>query len=96
MGWHSEYLPAQLQLALLTDFSTTSVNVFYRINHEPPDDNIRYNDIELTRQAREFKIGSIGFADSSGILLASILAVPTEVELCRAQVARGKLLCKGL
>ncbi|KAJ3547710.1 hypothetical protein NMY22_g1551 [Coprinellus aureogranulatus] len=72
------------------------VNVFYRINHEPPDPNIRYNDIELTRQAREFKIGSIGFADSTGILLASILAVPTEVELCKAQVARGKLFCKGL
>ncbi|TEB32688.1 hypothetical protein FA13DRAFT_1731182 [Coprinellus micaceus] len=51
------------------------VNVFYRINHEPPDANIRYNDIELTRQAREFRIGSIGFADSTGILLASILAV---------------------
>jgi battenin len=73
-----------------------SVNVFYRINHEPPDNAIRYNDIELTRQAREFKIGSIGFADSTGILLASILAVPTEIELCRAQVSRGKMLCKSL
>ncbi|KAJ2927659.1 hypothetical protein H1R20_g9441, partial [Candolleomyces eurysporus] len=72
------------------------VNVFYRINHEPPDNNIRYNDIELTRQAREFKIGSIGFADSTGILFASILAVPTEIELCKAQVARGKMLCKSL
>ncbi|KAJ2915730.1 hypothetical protein MD484_g4663, partial [Candolleomyces efflorescens] len=65
------------------------VNVFYRINHEPPDNNIRYNDIELTRQAREFKIGSIGFADSTGILLASILAVPTEIELCKAQINHG-------
>ncbi|KAF5313328.1 hypothetical protein D9611_008647 [Ephemerocybe angulata] len=72
------------------------VNVFYRINHEPPDASIRYNDIELTRQAREFKIGSIGFADSTGILLASILAVPTEVGLCNAQAARGKMFCKGL
>ena len=72
-----------------------SVNVFYHINHEPPDATISH-DIEKTRQEREFKIGSIGFAVSNGILLASILAVPTEIELCKAQIARGKLLCKGL
>ncbi|KAF8964735.1 CLN3 protein-domain-containing protein [Flammula alnicola] len=71
------------------------VNVFYRINHEPPDPNTS-NDIEQRRQEREFKIGSIGFADSTGILLASILAVPTEIDLCRAQMRRGKMLCKGL
>ncbi|KAH9474723.1 Protein BTN1 [Psilocybe cubensis] len=71
------------------------VNVFYRINHEPPDPTTN-NDIEQTRQEREFKIGSIGFSDGTGILLASILAVPTEIELCKAQVGRGKLLCKGL
>jgi len=73
-----------------------SVNVFYRVNHEPPDTSLRYNDLELMRQAREFKIGSIGFADSTGILLASILAVPTEIKLCQAQLARGKMFCKGL
>ncbi len=71
------------------------MNVFYHINHEPPDSTISH-DIEKTRQEREFKIGSIGFAVSNGILLASIFAVPTEIELCKAQIARGKLLCKGL
>ncbi|KAF8153103.1 batten's disease protein Cln3 [Crassisporium funariophilum] len=71
------------------------VNVFYRINHEPPDPNISSN-IEQTRQEREFKIGSIGFADSSGILFASLLAVPTEIQLCKTQVRRGKMFCKGL
>ncbi|PPQ92197.1 hypothetical protein CVT25_008971 [Psilocybe cyanescens] len=71
------------------------VNVFYRVNHEPLDPTTN-NDIEHKRQEREFKIGSIGFADGTGILLASILAVPTEIELCKAQVGRGKLLCKGL
>lgn len=50
--------------------------------------------LERAKQEREFKIGSIGFADSLGILLASVLAVPTEVGLCRAQVNRGKMLCK--
>ncbi|KAF8810347.1 batten's disease protein Cln3 [Phlegmacium glaucopus] len=71
------------------------VNVFYRVNQEPPDPNTNH-DIEKTRQEREFKIGSLGFADSAGILLASILAVPTEIELCKAQLRRGKMLCKGL
>ncbi|KAF7366479.1 Protein BTN [Mycena sanguinolenta] len=71
------------------------VNVFYRINQEAPSPDTAH-DIERARQEREFKIGSVGFADSSGILFASILAVPTEVSLCRQQVSRGKLLCKGL
>ena len=71
-----------------------SVNVFYRVNQELPDPN--NHDIERTRQEREFKIGSLGLADSAGILLASILAVPTEIELCKAQIRRGKMLCKGL
>ncbi|KAF8178080.1 batten's disease protein Cln3 [Mycena galopus ATCC 62051] len=71
------------------------VNVFYRINQEAPSPDTMHNP-ERTRQEREFKIGSVGFADSSGILFASILAVPMEVALCRQQVSRGKLLCKGL
>jgi len=70
------------------------VNVFYRINQEPPDPNV--HDIERIRQEKEFKVGSIGVSDSFGILFASLLAVPTELELCKAQVRRGKLLCKGL
>jgi len=71
------------------------VNVFYRINQEhtaPASDD----DPHRTKQEREFRIGSVGFADSTGILLAAILAVPTEVGLCKAQIARGKVLCKGL
>ncbi|KAJ7507373.1 CLN3 protein-domain-containing protein [Mycena galericulata] len=69
------------------------VNVFYRINQ---DQTHTAHDIERTRQEREFKIGSVGFADSSGILFASIFAVPMEIALCRQQVSRGKLLCRGL
>ena len=72
------------------------MNVFYRINQEQQHAADVDADAERAKQEREFKIGSIGFADSSGILLASIFAVPTEVELCKAQVARGKLLCKAL
>ncbi|KAG5634838.1 hypothetical protein H0H81_000551 [Sphagnurus paluster] len=71
------------------------VNVFYRINQERPDAHSA-RDPERAKQEKEFKIGSIGFADSSGILFAALLAVPTEMELCKAQVRRGKMLCVGL
>lgn len=68
------------------------VNVFFHINQ----DDIDLDDSEQSRQEKEFKIGSVGFADSSGILLASLLAMPTELELCKAQVRRGNLLCRSL
>ena len=70
------------------------MNVFYRI-HQAKDDWPEV-DVEWSKQEREFKIGSIGLADSAGILMASLLAVPTEIELCRAQVGRGKTFCKSL
>jgi battenin len=53
-------------------------------------------DPELAKQEREFQIGSVGFADSLGILCASLLAMPTELELCKAQVRRGKILCTAI
>ncbi|KAK7062843.1 deoxycytidyl transferase [Paramarasmius palmivorus] len=61
------------------------VNTFYRINQERPDPGTDTHDLERIKQEREFKIGSIGFADSSGILLASLVSVPTELTLCKAQ-----------
>ncbi|KAI9461234.1 batten's disease protein Cln3 [Lactarius psammicola] len=47
-------------------------------------------------QERAFKMGAIGLADSLGILTASLVAMPTEVALCRAQVGRGRSLCQEL
>ncbi|EIW54652.1 batten's disease protein Cln3 [Trametes versicolor FP-101664 SS1] len=70
------------------------VNVFYRINQERLDSPGA--DAERAKQEREFKIGSIGLSDSTGILMASLLAVPTEIRLCKAQVARGKMFCQSL
>ncbi|KAI0667306.1 batten's disease protein Cln3 [Trametes maxima] len=72
------------------------VNVFYRVNQEKHDTTTTTADAERAKQEREFRIGSIGLADSAGILMASLLAVPTEIELCRAQVARGKVFCQSL
>ncbi len=88
--------------AVLTCPAFCSVNVFYRLSQDQAashaDDPARtsHEQQQFERQIREFRIGSIGFADSSGILLASVLAVPTEVALCRAQIRRGKTLCADL
>jgi len=68
------------------------VNAFYRVGQEERTGE----ETERSKQEREFKIGSIGFADSLGIVTASLLAMPTEIELCKAQVRRGKILCKAL
>ncbi|KZT08122.1 batten disease protein Cln3 [Laetiporus sulphureus 93-53] len=71
------------------------VNVYHHVNREtPPADAV--GDPEREKQEREFKIGSIGLADSVGILCAALVAVPTELELCRVQVARGKVFCESL
>lgn len=50
-------------------------------------------DAQWRQQAKEFRMGSMGFADSFGILLASLIAMPTEVGLCRLQELRGDILC---
>lgn len=62
-----------------------SVNAYFRAGQEPAD-----------AQERAFKMGAIGLADSLGILAASLVAMPTEISLCHAQVARGHLLCQDL
>ncbi|KAN0129210.1 batten's disease protein Cln3 [Lactarius tabidus] len=61
------------------------VNAYYRAGQEPAN-----------AQERAFKMGAIGLADSLGILTASLVAMPTEVALCRAQVGQGRLLCQEL
>ena len=72
------------------------MNAFYHVGHEDMEDGD--GSYAMTRerlvQEREFKIGSIGLADSFGILAASLLAVPVEIKLCHDQVARGRQLCR--
>ena len=73
-----------------------SVSSLHALNPNSDTDTDTDTDAERTLQSRAFQIGSIGFADSTGILLASIIAVPVEVGLCRMQVRRGKGVCAGL
>lgn len=61
------------------------MNAYFRAGQEPAD-----------AQERAFKMGAIGLADSLGVIAASLVAMPTEISLCRAQVARGHLLCQDL
>jgi battenin len=76
---------------------TPSVNVFYHINQRAPKSKASDSaSAERARQEKEFEIGSIGLADSTGILFAAIIAVPVEVGLCRLQVNRGREICAGL
>jgi len=73
------------------------VTAFFRVGQESLEAQAS-TDVSRARlaQEREFQIGSIGLADSLGILLASVLAVPAEMALCKAQVARGKELCRSV
>ncbi|KZO94679.1 batten disease protein Cln3 [Calocera viscosa TUFC12733] len=76
------------------------VNAFYHVSQETSGTvGVGVDasaDPERRKQEREFRIGSIGFGDTSGILLASLIAMPTEIALCDAQARRGKLICKSL
>ncbi|KAI9509166.1 batten's disease protein Cln3 [Russula earlei] len=78
-------LPALPTRALPIPSIIQGVNAYFRAGQEPAE-----------AQERAFKMGAIGLADSLGILAASIVAMPTEMALCRAQVARGRSLCQQL
>jgi battenin len=75
-----------------------SVNTFYHVAHTrpPPDPAASPAERERAAQEHAFRIGALGLADSAGILVAALLAVPAETALCAAQVARGKDLCRAL
>ncbi|GAA6023232.1 hypothetical protein JCM11491_006488 [Sporobolomyces phaffii] len=87
------------------------VNCFYRLGTAIDDDDDDEDEDEdeeeeggrdlKTRKARreqekEFRIASVGFADTSGILVASVVASGLEPWLCARQVSRGRTLCRQL
>ncbi|KAL7409605.1 CLN3 protein-domain-containing protein [Mrakia frigida] len=47
-------------------------------------------------QEREWRIGVVGAADSWGVLIASLIAMPLELSLCQAQVDMGRDTCRTL
>ncbi|GAA5943219.1 amino acid transporter YHC3 [Sporobolomyces koalae] len=77
------------------------VNCFYRLgavaSENEPDGREEGNKDQVRRQQeKEFKIASVGFADTSGILVASLIATVLEPALCRDQVRRGRTFCTEL
>ncbi|GAA5894478.1 amino acid transporter YHC3 [Sporobolomyces salmoneus] len=53
-------------------------------------------DSRRREQEKEFRIASVGFADTSGILVASLISSALEPRLCRSQVSRGRTHCTEL
>ncbi|SGY69905.1 BQ5605_C004g03077 [Microbotryum silenes-dioicae] len=88
------------------------VNCFYRLGSEEETENKdgkglglgveegragdRFTSSERKRLESEFRIASVGFADTLGILMASLVATGLEPWLVRQQVARGRTLCLNL
>ncbi|ODN81096.1 protein BTN1 [Cryptococcus amylolentus CBS 6039] len=79
------------------------VNTFYHVNHEgdqplhpDPDPSLPPKSEAKKAMEKEFRIGAVGAADSTGILVASLISMPLEVMLCRGQVERGRDLCRNL
>ncbi|SCZ92260.1 BZ3500_MvSof-1268-A1-R1_Chr5-2g07743 [Microbotryum saponariae] len=88
------------------------VNCFYRLGREEETDDRegkgdgsggeevravnRFKSSERKKLEREFRIASVGFADTLGILMASLVATGLEPWLVRQQVARGRTLCLNL
>jgi len=83
--FHSKHSFKGIQVVVERLTLPGSVNAYFRAGQEPAN-----------AQERAFKMGAIGLADSLGILVASLVAMPTEISLCHAQVARGHLLCQEL
>lgn len=69
------------------------MNVFYRIGRE---EGVSSQSAKRRSKEKEFKIASVGFADTLGILVASLVSSVLEPALCSAQVARGKTLCREM
>ncbi|WVO15553.1 protein BTN1 [Cryptococcus depauperatus] len=69
------------------------VNTFYHVGHEGDEEN---GNEEKKSMEKEFRIGAVGAADSTGILFASLISMPLEISLCNQQVEQGRRLCRDL
>lgn len=72
------------------------VNVFYRLTKSVEDVDSSGKSEERKKSEREFRIASVGFADTLGILCASLLSIGLEPWLCGVQVGRGRDLCREI
>ncbi|OCF35698.1 protein BTN1 [Kwoniella heveanensis BCC8398] len=72
------------------------VNTFYHVAREGEDENDGPGEEGKGAMEREFRIGAVGAADSTGILFASLISMPLEIALCNAQIEQGRTMCRDL
>ncbi|BGO97358.1 battenin CLN3 protein [Rhodotorula toruloides] len=80
------------------------VNAFHRLateegreeGEDEEEEGFLGKDRLRREQEKEFRISAVGFADTGGILAASLVASFVEPRLCASQVARGRLYCRQL
>ncbi|GAA5954886.1 hypothetical protein JCM3765_007802 [Sporobolomyces pararoseus] len=85
------------------------VNCFYRLGTAIEEEEqqqssseeeggrvVMKKDSRRKEQEKEFRIASVGFADTSGILVASLIASVLEPKLCQTQVRNGRTYCTQL
>lgn len=73
------------------------VNIFYRLGQDDLLEKTAPDDRRRRAKELEFRIASVGFADTLGILVASLLSSGVEPWLCGLRVARGATpLCSDL
>ncbi|OCF56338.1 protein BTN1 [Kwoniella mangroviensis CBS 10435] len=70
------------------------VNTFYHVAREGENEDDENN--EKSGMQREFRIGAVGAADSTGILFASLISMPLELSLCNSQIEQGRTMCRDL
>ncbi|WWC91078.1 uncharacterized protein L201_006019 [Kwoniella dendrophila CBS 6074] len=74
------------------------VNTFYHVSREGENEEGEgpSNDNGKKGMEREFRIGAVGAADSTGILFASLISMPLELYLCNSQIEQGRSMCRDL
>ncbi|WVQ93086.1 hypothetical protein IAU59_000150 [Kwoniella sp. CBS 9459] len=72
------------------------VNTFYHVAREGEDDDDIPGEEGKGAMEREFRIGAVGAADSTGILFASLISMPLEIALCNSQIEQGRTMCRDL
>ncbi|WWC72976.1 uncharacterized protein I206_106940 [Kwoniella pini CBS 10737] len=76
------------------------VNTFYHVQNEGTNESQNENENSKEKEKenlkKEFRIGSVGAADSTGILFASLISIPLELNLCNSQIEQGRTMCRDL
>ncbi|KAK8844113.1 hypothetical protein IAR55_006907 [Kwoniella newhampshirensis] len=71
------------------------VNTFWHVGREGEGEDGEEQEGKRGLE-REFRIGAVGAADSTGILFASLISMPLEISLCNSQIEQGRTMCRDM